>query len=56
MDSKFLNKQIYKNKDQMPNIHELVENVAAQFANDSVGEVWFTNLDIKKWIQLTCIR
>ena len=31
----------------MPNIHELVDNVGAQIANDSVGEVWFTNLDLK---------
>ena len=47
LDSKFINKQIYKNKYQMPNIHELVDNVAAQIANDSDGEVWFTNLDLK---------
>ena len=32
----------------MPNIYELVDNVAAQIANDSVGEVWFINLDQKK--------
>ena len=31
----------------MPNIHELVDNVAAQIANDSFGQVWFTNLDLK---------
>ena len=31
----------------MPNIHEMVDNVGAQIANDSVGEVWFTNLDLK---------
>ena len=31
----------------MPNIHELVDNVAAQIANNSVGEVWFPNLDLK---------
>ena len=31
----------------MPHIHELVDNFAAQIANDSVGEVWFTNLDLK---------
>ena len=30
LDSKFINKQIYKNKYQMPNIHELVDNVVAQ--------------------------
>ena len=31
----------------MPNIYELVDNVATQIASDSVGEVWFTNLDLK---------
>ena len=31
----------------MPNIHELVDNFAAQIASDFVGEVWFTNLDLK---------
>ena len=31
----------------MPNFHELMDNVAAQIANDSVGEVWFTYLDLK---------
>ena len=31
----------------MPNIHELVDNDAAQIANGSVGEVWFTNLNLK---------
>ena len=31
----------------MPNIHELIENFAAQIASDSVGEVWCTNLDFK---------
>ena len=34
----------------MPNIQELVDNVAAQISNGSVGEVWFTNLDLKKHI------
>ena len=48
LDSKFINKKFYKNKYQMSNIPELVDNVAAQIANDSVGEVWFTNLDLKK--------
>ena len=47
LDSKFLNKQIYKNKYQMPNIHELVDNVVPQISNNSAGEVWFTNLDLK---------
>ena len=47
LDSKFINKLIYKNKYQMPNIHELVDNVAAQISENSAGEVSFTNLDLK---------
>ena len=31
----------------MPNIHELVDNVAAQISDNSAGEVWSTNLDLK---------
>ena len=31
----------------MPSIHELVDNVAAQIANDCVEKVWFTNLYLK---------
>ena len=31
----------------MPNFHELLDNVAAQISNDSVREVWFTNLYFK---------
>ena len=31
----------------MPNIHELVGNVASQISNDSVGEMWFASLDLK---------
>ena len=37
LDSKFINKQIYKNKYQMPNIHELVNKVAAQIFNTLAG-------------------
>ena len=31
----------------MPNIHEVVDNVASQTSNVSVGEVWFINLELK---------
>ena len=47
LDSKFINKPIYKNKYQMPNIHKLVDNVASQISSDSNREVLFTNLDLK---------
>ena len=30
-----------------PNIYKLEDNVAAKIANDSSGEVWFTNLDLE---------
>ena len=45
LDSKLLNNQIFKNKYQMPNIHELIDNIALQLS--SKGEVWFRSLDLK---------
>ena len=47
LDSKLLNDQIFKNKCQMPNIHELIDNVALQISEKSNGRVWFSNLDLK---------
>ena len=47
LDSKLLNDQIFKNKYQMPNIHELIDNVALQISEKSNGPVWFSNLDLK---------
>ena len=31
----------------MPNIHELIDNVALQIREKSNGQVWFSNLDLK---------
>ena len=39
LDSKLLNDQIFKNKYQMPNIHELIDNVALQISKKSNGRV-----------------
>ena len=47
LDSKLLNNQIFKNKYQMPNIHELIDNIALQLSSKGSGEVWFSNLDLK---------
>ena len=47
LDSKLLNHQIFKNKYQMPSIHELNDNVALQILEKSIGRVWFSNLDLK---------
>ena len=47
LDSKLLNDQIFKNKYQLPNIHELIDNIALQLSNRDSREVWFSNLDLK---------
>ena len=47
IDSKLLNDQIFKNNYQMPNIHELIDNVALQISKKSNGRVWFSNLALK---------
>ena len=47
LDSKLLSDQIIKNKYQMPNIHELIDNIALQLSNKDSGEVRFCNLDLK---------
>ena len=47
LDSKLLNDQIFKNTYQMPNIHELIDNVALPISVKSNGRVWFSNLDLK---------
>ena len=39
LDSKLLNDQIFKNKNQMPNIHELIDNVVLQISEKSNGRV-----------------
>ena len=46
-DLKLLNDQIFKNKYQMPNIHELSDNIALQLSNRDSREVCFSNLDLK---------
>ena len=47
LDYKLLNDQIFKNKYKMPNLHELIDNVALQISEKSNGRVWFSNLDLK---------
>ena len=31
----------------MPNIHELIDNIALQLSSKESGEVWFSSLDLK---------
>ena len=47
LNAKPMNAQIWKNKYQMPNIHELIDSVAQIITKDVPGKVWFTSLDLK---------
>ena len=42
-----MNAQIWKNKYQMPNIHELIDSAAQIITRNVPGKVWFTSLDLK---------
>ncbi len=46
LDARQLNKFIHRKKYQMPNIEELLDNIA-QIITDTNGSVWFTSLDLK---------
>ena len=47
LNAKPMNAQIWKNKYQMPNIHELIDSAAQINTKDVPGKVWFTSLDLK---------
>ena len=46
-NAKPMNAQIWKNKYQMPNIHELIDSAAQIKTRNVPGKVWFTSLDSK---------
>ena len=45
LESRELNKQVHKNKYQMPNIDELVDGISQIIAERKAGNVYFTKLD-----------
>ena len=45
--AKPMNAQIWKNKYQMPNIHELIDSAAHIVTRNVPGNVWLTSLDFK---------
>ena len=45
LESRELNKQVHKNKYQMPNIDELVDGISRIIAERKAGNVYFTKLD-----------
>ena len=47
LNAKPMNAQIWKNKYQMPNFHELIDSAAQLITKDVPGKVWFTSLDLK---------
>ena len=47
LNAKPMNAQIWQNKYQMPNMHELIDSAAQIITRDIPGEVWFTSLDLK---------
>ena len=47
LNAKPMNAKIWKNKYQMPNIHELIDSAAQIITKDVPGKVWFTSLDMK---------
>ncbi len=46
LDSKKLNEWVIKNKNQMPNIDELIDQIAQIITSNKPGRVWFTTVDL----------
>ena len=46
LESRELNKQVHKNKYQMPNIEELVDTIGQFISEKKQGEVYFTTMDL----------
>ena len=47
LNAKPMNSQVWKNKYQMPNIHELLDSAAQIITRNVTGKVWFTSLGLK---------
>ena len=46
-NTKLINKQIYQNRYQLPNMNEFVDNVAMAISGDTNAPIWFSNIDLK---------
>ena len=49
LESRELNKQVHKNKYQMPNIEELVDIIGQLISEKKQGEVYFTTMDLYRF-------
>ena len=47
LNSKLLNKQIFCNRYQMPNLFELIDNVAVTISGHDERNIWFSSIDLK---------
>ena len=47
LNAKPMNAQIWQNKYQMSNMHELIDSAAQIITRDTPGKMWFTSLDLK---------
>ena len=47
LNSKLLNKQIFRNRYQMPNLFELIDNVAITISGHDERNIWFSSIDLK---------
>ena len=46
LESRELNKQVHKNKYQMPNIEELMDTVGQTISEKKQGDIYFTTMDL----------
>ena len=46
LESRELNKQVHKNKYQMPNIAELMDTVGQTISEKKSGAIYFTTMDL----------
>ena len=47
LNSKLLNKQIFRNRYQLPNLFELIDNVAITISGHDEDKIWFSSIDLK---------
>ena len=47
LNPKLLNKQIFRNRYQMPNLFELIDNVAVTISGHDKRNTWFSSIDLK---------
>ena len=47
LNSKLLNKQIFRNRYQMPNLFDLIDNAAVTISVLDENKIWFSSIDLK---------